>query len=96
MCVTDGCLERASFLGGWQNFLDHLVELDVYHAPALKRLLDGRSLAQALGVRPGKWTGGALDVCMAWQLRNPHETDPQKAIEEVQRRREELGIPAAV
>ncbi|PNY29993.1 CCA tRNA nucleotidyltransferase, mitochondrial [Tolypocladium capitatum] len=87
--------ERESFLRGWQKFLDHLVELDVYNAPALIRLLDGRSLAQSLGVKPGKWTGGALDVCMAWQLRNPHETDPQEAIEEVRRRRDELGIPAA-
>ncbi|KND91434.1 CCA tRNA nucleotidyltransferase, mitochondrial [Tolypocladium ophioglossoides CBS 100239] len=87
--------ERESFLRGWQRFLDHLVELDVYNAPALKRLLDGRSLAQSLGVRPGKWTGGALDVCMTWQRRNPHETNPQEAIEEVRRRRDELGIPAA-
>lgn len=92
---ANGWIERESFLGGWQKFLDHLVELDVYNAPALKRLLDGRSLAQSLGVRPGRWTGGALDVCMAWQLRNPHETDPQGAIEEVRRRRDELGIPAA-
>jgi len=59
----------------------------------MKRLLDGRALAQALGVKPGKWTGKALDLCMAWQLRNPDETDPSKAIEEVRMRRDELGIP---
>lgn len=78
---------------GWQKFLDNIIDLDVYDAPAMKRLLDGRFLASALGVKPGKWTGRALDVCLAWQLRNPQETDPGGAIEEIQRRRDELGIP---
>lgn len=73
-------------------FLDHLAKLDVYDAPSLKRLLDGRQLAQALGTKPGKWTGQALDICVAWQLRHPGETDPAGAIEEVRKRREELGI----
>ncbi|KAJ3492627.1 hypothetical protein NLG97_g5264 [Lecanicillium saksenae] len=60
-------------------------------APQLKRILDGRELAKALGVKPGKWTGQALDVCVAWQLRNPDKTDPTPAIEEVQKQRKELG-----
>jgi hypothetical protein len=61
----------------------------------MKKLLDGRSLASALGVKPGKWTGRALDVCLAWQLRNPQETDPKDAIEEIKLRWDELGIPNA-
>lgn len=84
--------ERATFLSGWQAFLDHLTELDVFEAPSLKRLLDGRQLAQALGTKPGKWTGQALEICVAWQLRNPKEEDPSGAVEEVRRRKEELGI----
>ncbi|XWW95681.1 hypothetical protein V2A60_003648 [Cordyceps javanica] len=87
--------KRDAFVGEWQKFLDHLVEIDVMDAPQLKRLLDGRELAKALGVKPGKWTGQALDVCVAWQLRNPNETDPTPAIEEVRQRRKELGIPDA-
>lgn len=63
-------------------------------APHAKRLIDGRQLAAALGVKPGKWMAKALDVCMAWQLRNPGEADPAGAVEEVRRRREELGIGA--
>lgn len=86
---------RDAFVAEWQQFLDHLVELDVVDAPQLKRLLDGRTLAAALGVKPGRWTGQALDVCIAWQLRNPDATDPAPAIEEVQKRRKELGIPDA-
>ena len=84
--------EQQRFLQGWQNFLDHLIELDVFDAPSLKRLLDGRALARALGTNPGKWTGQALDICMEWQLRNPGNTDPAGAIEEVRKRRNEFGI----
>lgn len=70
------------------------MELDVLEAPSLKRLLDGRALAAALGVKPGKWVKAALDVCMAWQLRHPKETDPAGAIDEVQSRRRDLDIPS--
>lgn len=85
--------ERKEFIAGWQAFLAHLDTLAVLDAPSLKRLLDGRQLAKALGIKPGKWTGKALDVSVAWQLRNPGEKDPAGAIEEVKRRREELSIP---
>ncbi|KAF5717424.1 tRNA nucleotidyltransferase [Fusarium globosum] len=86
--------EPSNFLAGWNSFLDHLTKLDVYEVTKLEKLLDGGKLAKALGgIKPGKWTGPALDVCIAWQLRNPGETDPTGAIEEVQRRREELGLP---
>ncbi|KAI0012201.1 hypothetical protein F4779DRAFT_626121 [Xylariaceae sp. FL0662B] len=87
--------EFTTFLHGWQRFLDHLQELDVTEAPSLKRLIDGTQLAKALGVRPGKWMSQALDVCVAWQLRHPEETDPAGAVEEVRSRIDELGIPAA-
>lgn len=90
---AQGAAERDDFVKEWQLFLDHLAELDVLDAPTLKRLLDGRDLAKALGVKPGRWTGQALDVCVAWQLRSPGETDPAGAIEEVQKQRKELGIP---
>jgi hypothetical protein len=77
----------------WQAFLDHLEDLDVMDAPAIKRLVDGTQLAKALGVKPGKWMTAALDVVMRWQLQHVGETDPAGAIEEVKARKEELGIP---
>lgn len=80
-------------LSEWQEFLDHLQELDVMDAPSIKRLLDGRQLADALGVRAGKWMAPALDIVMAWQLRNPGQTDATGAVEEVMKRKDELGIP---
>ncbi|KPM40086.1 hypothetical protein AK830_g6462 [Neonectria ditissima] len=73
--------EQTEFVAEWQKFLDHLVKLDVWEAPSLKRLLDGRQLAKALGVKPGIWTGKALEICVAWQLRNPEETDPAGLLE---------------
>ncbi|KAI5923708.1 poly A polymerase head domain-containing protein [Camillea tinctor] len=82
------------FLHGWQMFLDHLQELDVMDAPSLKRLIDGTRLANALGVKPGTWMTRALDVCVAWQLRNPDATEPSGAIHEVYKRRDELNVPA--
>ncbi|KAK7221976.1 hypothetical protein V2G26_009979 [Clonostachys chloroleuca] len=85
--------EQTDFLRGWQNLLDHLVELDVVDAPNIKRLVDGRALSKALGIKPGKWTGKALDVCMEWQLRNPNETDIAGAVEEVRKKKDELEIP---
>ncbi|KAK2593479.1 CCA tRNA nucleotidyltransferase, mitochondrial [Conoideocrella luteorostrata] len=88
-----GDTARDEFLSGWQIFINKICEMDVYDASAVKLLLDGRTLARALGVPPGKWTGKALDVCMEWQFRNPHEVNPNGAIEEIKRCRDELGIP---
>jgi hypothetical protein len=83
---------REDVLLEWQRFLDHLVELDVVNVTSIKRLVDGKILAAGLGVKPGKWTGAALDVALAWQLRNPGVNDPAGAIDEVRKRSEELGI----
>lgn len=78
----------------WKKFLDHLEKLNLLDAPSIKPLVDGRTLLQALGIKkPDKWMTPALEVCMAWQLRNPKETDPAGAIEEVRRRKEDLNIP---
>ncbi|KAK5624514.1 hypothetical protein RRF57_000230 [Xylaria bambusicola] len=81
------------FLSEWQSFIDHLRELDVMDAPSMKKLIDGTQLAKALGIKPGKWMTGALEVCVAWQLRHPKATDPSGAVEEVNKRRKELDIP---
>ncbi|KAK1755974.1 mitochondrial CCA tRNA nucleotidyltransferase [Echria macrotheca] len=79
-------------LAEWQRFVDHLVELDVMDAPGIKRIIDGRALAKELDVKPGKWTGPALEIVMAWQLRNPGVTDHAGAVEEVRKRKGGLGI----
>ncbi|KAI7786267.1 poly A polymerase head domain-containing protein [Diaporthe eres] len=86
---TSGKVER-----DWKGFLDRLQTLDLMDAPSMKPLVDGRRLMQTLDIKkPGRWMSSALDICMAWQLRNPEETDPAGAIEEVRQRKKELGIP---
>ncbi|KAH6668559.1 tRNA nucleotidyltransferase [Plectosphaerella plurivora] len=84
--------EYPEMIAGWQRFLDHLADTDLMEAPSIKRLVDGKLLAKALGVKPGRWTGQALDICLEWQLRNPNAEDPAPAIEEVRKRAGELGI----
>lgn len=78
--------------GRWLALIGHLEKLDLMDAASLKPLIDGRKLSQALGIKPDRWMTPAMGVCMAWQLRNPGETDPAGAVEEVRRRKEELGI----
>lgn len=87
-----GGLDLEELAAKWRVFVDHLEKLDLMDAASLKPLVDGRQLSQALGVKPGKWMSAALDVCIAWQLRNPGKTDPAGAVEEVRQRKEELGI----
>ncbi|KAI1434567.1 hypothetical protein GGR50DRAFT_687531 [Xylaria sp. CBS 124048] len=85
---------NADFLGEWQSLFDHIRELDVMDATSLNRIIDGKQLADALGVRPGRWMTEALEVCVAWQFRNPNVTDPAGAIEEVRSKRKKLAIPS--
>lgn len=53
----------------------------------MKPLLDGKALAKALSASPGPWMRDALDVVMAWQLRNPGKTSTEEALEEVKNTR---------
>ncbi|KAI9886262.1 MAG: hypothetical protein M1823_001933 [Watsoniomyces obsoletus] len=79
-------------ISNYADFLAHLRKLDVLEAYALKPIVDGKQIVAALNVKPGKWTGAALDLVMRWQLRNPGVTDGEGAIEEVRKHREELKI----
>ncbi|KAH8808776.1 tRNA nucleotidyltransferase-like protein [Xylogone sp. PMI_703] len=84
-CVTDQILSE------WQTFLDHLDKMDIMDAPSIKPLVDGTRLTKDLKAKPGPWMKSALDICMAWQLRNPDERDPSEAIESV-RNNKELNV----
>ncbi|EME40462.1 hypothetical protein DOTSEDRAFT_46837 [Dothistroma septosporum NZE10] len=67
----------------YASFIDHIRSLEILDVCTLRPLLDGKQLAKAIGTPPGPWMKDALDVVMAWQLRNPGITDPAQAIEEV-------------
>lgn len=86
---------RDAVLAEWQELLNHIVELDLMDVLSIKRLVDGKTLMKALNAPPGRWTGPALDVALAWQLRNPGVEDPTGAIEAVRARRTELGVDSS-
>jgi tRNA nucleotidyltransferase (CCA-adding enzyme) len=77
----------------WQTLIDHLEEMNLMNVDSAARPLDGKVLSKALGVKPGIWMAPALDVCMAWRLRNPTSENIDEAIEEVRKRKDELKIP---
>ncbi|OMP86226.1 CCA tRNA nucleotidyltransferase, mitochondrial [Diplodia seriata] len=70
-------------LRSYSKWFEHIQKLNLTEAYALKPLLDGKALAKALETPPGPWMKSALEVVMAWQLRNPGVTDSASAIEEV-------------
>lgn len=74
----------------YTDFLEHLKDLDLLEVCSLKPLLDGKALAKALDTPPGPWMKDALDVVMAWQLRNPAAANAEEAIEQVRAKRGEL------
>jgi tRNA nucleotidyltransferase/poly(A) polymerase len=73
----------ADILSEYITFISHIVSLNILDAHTFKPIIDGTTLARALDTRPGPWMKGALDIVMAWQLRNPSITAPAAAIEEV-------------
>jgi tRNA nucleotidyltransferase (CCA-adding enzyme) len=82
-------------LAEWQVFIDHLESMEIMDAPNEKPIMTGTQLSKELGgVQPGIWMKPALDVVMAWQLRNPGKKGEwAEAVEEVRRRSVELKIP---
>ncbi|KAF9635164.1 hypothetical protein BFW01_g6059 [Lasiodiplodia theobromae] len=75
-------------ISSYSKWFEHIQKLNLTEAYALKPLLDGKTLAKALETPPGPWMKSALDVVMAWQLRNPDITDPAGAVEEVRIQRQ--------
>lgn len=84
--VYEVVLNRTSIknlLTSYVVFIDQILKHQVQEADTFKPLLKGTDLAKALNTKPGPWMKDALDVVMAWQLRNPDATDPAEAIEAV-------------
>jgi hypothetical protein len=92
---------KKKVFGDWQKLIDHLESMNLMDAASIKPIVDGRRLQKDLNASPGPWMKEALDVCMAWQLRNPEmsESDPERAkceaVEAVKRlvEEDELTIP---
>ncbi|KAF2829341.1 poly A polymerase C-terminal region-like protein [Ophiobolus disseminans] len=87
--VVLGRVSKEELLKFYAIFLTRLSKLNILDVDTFKPLLKGTDLAKALGIEPGPWMKDALDVVMAWQLRNPGSTDATAAIEAVKASRDE-------
>ncbi|KAG9193111.1 hypothetical protein G6011_03146 [Alternaria panax] len=87
--IVLGRVSRDDLLRSYGSFLERIIELKILDVDTFRPLLKGTDLAKALGTKPGPWMKEALDVVMAWQLRNPNVTDPTAAIEAVKASRAE-------
>ena len=76
----------------YTSWLSQIESLQLLEVCSLKPLANGTDLQNALGANPGKWTKIATDMVIEWQLLNPEESDPEKAVAEVQRRKGELDL----
>jgi hypothetical protein len=86
----------AEIVSEYATFISTISKLDILDAHLFKPLIDGTALAKALNTKPGPWMKPALDIIMAWQLRNPSITDPATAIEEVRTSDVVSATPASV
>ncbi|KAF4555479.1 Tti2-like protein [Elsinoe fawcettii] len=67
----------------YNRFLQQIKDFSIEEAYAFRPIMDGKQLAKAIGINPGPWMKDALDVVMAWQLRNPGNTSVEEAVEQV-------------
>ncbi len=66
--------------------------MDLLEAPSLKPIVDGKQLCDAFEEKNGPWVKKALDVVIKWQLQNPDEIDVETVVDEVKRRKKEIGL----
>ena len=84
--------ERSKVIEQYANWLTLIKEQDLLEAYSLKPILDGKRLQKELEKKPGPWMVTALKMAMEWQLRNPKETQPDGAIEEVLAKYKDLEV----
>lgn len=84
--IVLGNVSRERLLDAYTTFLNQLTTYGILEAHTFKPLITGTELARAIATKPGPWMKDALDVVMAWQLRNPTATDPADAIEAVRKK----------
>ena len=84
---------RHDVFEGYSIWLSTLESLNLLDVDRLKPIVNGRQISTALGgAQSGPWMKKALDMTMAWQLRNPDQQDPAGALAEVVEKKNELGI----
>ncbi|KKZ67627.1 hypothetical protein EMCG_06687 [[Emmonsia] crescens] len=76
----------------YEKLLLYIENSNLLDACSLRTPINGRDIINALGLKTGPWMTKAMEMVIEWQLRNPEETSKEAAINEVRRRRDELGL----
>ncbi|OAX85159.1 hypothetical protein ACJ72_00461 [Emergomyces africanus] len=76
----------------YKKLLLYLEESNLLDACSIRTPINGRDIIDALGVKTGPWMTRAMEMVIEWQLRNPDDTSKDAAINEVLKRRNELGL----
>ncbi|KAL8814309.1 MAG: hypothetical protein Q9223_006458 [Gallowayella weberi] len=84
--------EHQVLLEGYAAWLSEIEDMGLLEVYQLKPLITGDKLAKALEEKPGPWMTKALEIVVAWQLRNPDESDAEAAISQVRGKKKELGL----
>lgn len=87
--------DRWEVFNSYNEFLLAIEKMDLLDAVSLRPLLNGHELSNGLGVKPGPWMQRALAVLIEWQLKNPGLEDKDLAMEEMRRRKDDIGYEAS-
>ncbi|KAL8742497.1 MAG: hypothetical protein Q9190_005030 [Brigantiaea leucoxantha] len=85
--------EFPRLMQGYATWLSSLDELGVLDAWQLKPIITGDTLAGKIQKKRGPWLARALEeIVIPWQLRHPTNDDQTAVVEEVIRRKTEIGL----
>ncbi|KAL2819223.1 hypothetical protein BJX63DRAFT_428868 [Aspergillus granulosus] len=82
----------AQVVQAYDQFLSYIVEQGLDGAFELKPIVNGDEIKNFLNAKGGPWLSTALEFVIQWQLLHPESQDKQQALDELDRRRAELGI----
>ncbi|KAJ6096127.1 hypothetical protein N7486_006873 [Penicillium sp. IBT 16267x] len=75
----------------YNDFIAYIVGNDLEHVNSLVPVVNGGEIMQHLGGKKGPWMTKATTMVVEWQLLHP-DTDKKATLEEIARRRGELGL----
>ncbi|KAJ1889272.1 CCA tRNA nucleotidyltransferase, mitochondrial, partial [Coemansia sp. S17] len=71
---TQGATALAAVTEKYKAYVNRVVAEDLAEAYAMKHIVDGKTAAKILGIKPGPALKGVLDRVMDWQLDHPQGT----------------------
>ncbi|KAJ5737013.1 uncharacterized protein N7483_002138 [Penicillium malachiteum] len=91
LAILQEIMQGRDFDTEYDQFLSYIVKNDLKDVGDLKPIVNGGEIMTALGAKKGPWMSRATTFVVEWQLLNPN-TDKEATLEEIQRRRSELGL----